>query len=467
MKEKNFYQCTNCGYRSARWVGKCPQCGKFNSLEEQGDKERGTAFGRKLSAVKKREAVRLSQVVQGEKGRISTGLTEFDRVMGGGIVRDSVTILTSAPGGGTSTLALMAANLLAEKGLRVLYASGEESESQIKRRADRILSSISENIWIGADTCLNHVLGLIEEIDPQFIIVDSIQTFYLEEFLPSRAGNPTQTMECANELVRIAKDAAHPRAVFLIGQMNKNDELAGLRSLEHLVDTVLLMEGDGADQLRSVSATKNRFGSTGETGFFTMTDEGLLSIDNPSEYFMTPREKEDAVSGSALTVVKEGSRAIIAEVESLVSTSFTPYPARIVEAMKKDQLNTLISIAEERCGFRFYDKNVVVKTTGGIRFQEPSVSLAVLMSIISASLNRPIGTRTAFLADVGLTGELKRAPSMEARVRELDRMGFSEVYLCGGSRKLEGLTIQMHEKKMVQEVIEAVFGKVNQKLMEE
>lgn len=204
--------------------------------------------------------------------------------MGGGIVRDSVSILTSPPGGGKSTLALTIANNVADQGLKVLYASGEESEGQIKNRADRILEGINENIWILSSVSMNSVIDEIGKIDPDIIVIDSIQTFALEEFYPSRAGNPTQTMECAGELVQLAKGGLRPRAVIIIGQMNKSDELAGLRALEHLVDTVLIMEGDSQDELRSVYASKNRFGSTGEMGFFSMTEKGLVSIENPVNF---------------------------------------------------------------------------------------------------------------------------------------------------------------------------------------
>jgi len=381
-------------------------------------------------------------------------------VMGGGIVRDSVTIITSPPGGGKSTLSLMAASALAGQGCRVLYASGEESDSQIKNRADRILDKIESNIFILADTSMDRALDAIGEVDPDFIVLDSIQTFSLAEFLPSRAGNPTQTMECASALVSAAKNKKRPRAVLMIGQMNKSDEIAGLRALEHLVDAVLVLEGEGADELRCLVATKNRFGSTGEMGFFTMTERGLASIDNPSEYFVTKRKKGEDVSGSALTVLKEGSRPVIAEIESLVSASFTPYPSRISETMKKDTMNTLISILEQRGNVKLYDKNVVIKTTGGLYLKEQAVNLAVLMSIASSVYNRPIPSGWAFIADVGLTGELKRVPSMESRVKELDRMGFEKVFVpIGGVKDINLEHLEVVEVKDLPQLLGMFFGK--------
>ena len=457
MKIKTVYKCTNCGYKSPKWAGKCPDCGEWNTFEEV---EEAKNNGKVVKAVSKQPVSRLFEVETGNDQRLLTRITEFDRVMGGGIVRDSVTIITSPPGGGKSTLSLMAAAALAKQGYRVLYASGEESDSQIKNRADRILETIEQNIFILADTSMDRVLEAISEVDPDLIILDSIQTFSLAEFLPSRAGNPTQTMECASALVSVAKNKKRPRAALMIGQMNKSDEIAGLRALEHLVDAVLVLEGEGADELRCLVATKNRFGSTGEMGFFTMTEAGLVSIENPSEYFVTKRKKGEDVSGSALTVLKEGSRPVIAEIESLVSASFTPYPSRISETMKKDTMNTLISILEQRGNVKLYDKNVVIKTTGGLYLKEQAANLAVLMSIASSVYNKPIPSNWAFLADVGLTGELKRVPSMESRVKELDRLGFEKVFVpVGGVRETNLEHMEVVEVKSLSQLLGMLFAK--------
>ena len=457
MKTKTVYKCTNCGYKSPKWAGKCPDCGEWNTLEETEEAKGGGKTAKPLS---RQPISRLAEVETGNDQRLLTGIAEFDRVMGGGIVRDSVTIITSPPGGGKSTLSLMAASALAKQGCRVLYASGEESDSQIKHRADRILKHIEENIWILADTSMDRVLEAIAEVDPDLIILDSIQTFSLAEFLPSRAGNPTQTMECASALVQQAKNKKRPRAALMIGQMNKSDEIAGLRALEHLVDAVLVLEGEGADELRCLVATKNRFGSTGEMGFFTMTESGLASIENPSEYFITKRQAGDQVSGSTLTVLKEGSRPVIAEIESLVSASFTPYPSRISETMKKDTMNTLISILEQRGNVKLYDKNVVIKTTGGLYLKEQAANLAILMSIASSVYDKPVPADWAFIADVGLTGELKRIPAMESRIKELDRMGFAKVFIpVGGLRELHTEQIEVVEVKSLSRMLGILFGK--------
>ena len=460
MKEKTVYICSSCGTVSPKWMGVCPKCGEYNTFEEETVKNEPKS----KSAVKSKKqarVLRLKSAQSGEGGRIITGINEFDRVVGGGLVKDSVTILSSPPGGGKSTLALAISNAAAALGLTVLYASGEESESQIKSRADRILKNINTNVWLMADNSMDNVISAANKTSADLIVIDSIQTFALSEFLPARAGNPTQTMGCAGELVQIAKGGEKPVAVIIIGQMNKSDELAGLRSLEHLADTVLLIDGNNEDELRSIMATKNRFGSTGEMGFFAMTEEGLVSIDNPSEFFVTERKDNDTVSGSAITVVREGSRPIILEVESLVSRSFTPYPQRIGESLKREQLNTLISILEERCGVNLFDKNVVVKAVGGLKLREPATNLAVIVSIASSFYNKPVPNKTAFVGDVGLTGEIKRVPSTELRIKELNRMGFKKVYISQEAyrnlKNIDKLAIEICPKKYIREIIRDIF----------
>lgn len=460
MKNKVVYKCSNCGYESAKWIGRCPNCDTWNSFQETIIELNKRITNNINSITNKKSIKKLADVVSSNSDRIVTSINEFNRVMGGGIVKDSITIITAKPGAGKSTLLLQVADDVSSKGYKVIYASGEESDSQIKNRADRILNKINDNIWIISDTSLNNVVASINEVDPDLIIVDSIQTFTLEEYLPSRAGSPTQTMECANELLRIAKNNDRPRAVILVGQMNKNEEIAGLRSLEHLVDTVLIIEGEREEELRALQSSKNRFGGTGEIGFFGMTETGMISIDNPSEFFMTKREEGESVSGSALTVIREGSRPIIVEVESLVSTSFTPFPSRIGENLGKDQLNTLVSILEQRGGINLFNKNVVIKITGGLRLREQAINLSVIMSIVSSVYNKGIPNDVVFIADVGLTGELKKVPSLEARIRELDRMGFKKVYVAKNSfsRPVKFNNIQVVELKTLSEVISHVFG---------
>ena len=456
MKIKTVFKCSNCGRQESKWIGRCPSCQEWDTFKEVNLETYGNVQARGKKSAK---ATKLLDATGNNSDRIITSINEFDRVMGGGIIRDSITIITSPPGGGKSTLVLAVANEIASQGCKVLYASGEESESQIKNRADRILGKIHETLWILSDTSMDNVLGSINEIDPDLIVIDSIQTFTLEAFPGSRAGSPTQTMECANELLKAAKSGSRPRAVIMIGQMTKDDELAGLRALEHLVDTVLFIETENGEELRSLISTKNRFGSTGEMGFFAMVENGMVSIDNPSEFFMTNRHESDLVSGSSLSVVREGTRPIIVEIESLVSKTFTPFPSRISESMKREQLNTLISILEQRGGISFYDKDIVLKTTGGLKLKEQAVNLSVIMSIVSSVYNKGIPGDTVFIADVGLTGELKKVPSLEIRIKELDRRGFKKVYVAKNalSRSLDLSSIRIIELKTLQEAISHVF----------
>ena len=320
-KIKSVFICQECGYETPKWMGKCPDCNKWNTFTEEAVVQSKSSKDFKVRQTFRKPVKKLSEVTSSKSDRIITGINEFDRVMGGGIVKDSITIITARPGAGKSTLLLQVAHSIATKGFKVIYASGEESDSQIKNRADRILNEIDNNIWVVQETSMDNVIDAVTEIDPDLLIIDSIQTFTMESSLPARAGSPTQTMECANELLKLAKDDKRQRAVIIVGQMTKADELAGLRALEHLVDTVLIIEADSDEELRGLVSSKNRFGSTGETGFFQMSEEGMKSIDNPSEFFMTKREEGELVSGSTLTVIKEGSRPIITEIESLVPVS--------------------------------------------------------------------------------------------------------------------------------------------------
>ena len=458
-KKKTIYICSNCQYESIGYLGKCPECASWNTLEEtEVAKDTGSGAKKRVSTKK---INRLQNIETSNSDRIITNISEFNRVMGGGIVKDSITILSAVPGAGKSTLLLQVANDLAKLGHKVLYASGEESESQIKNRADRIVDKIDEELWVISDNSMDNVVSIVEDIDPKVIIIDSIQTFTLDEYSGSRAGSPTQTMECANKLVEIAKDINNPRVVIVVGQMTKDNEIAGVRALEHLVDTVLIIEGESGEELRSLITTKNRYGSTGEMGFFSMSDKGMVSIDNPSEYFMTQRKAGHLVPGSAITVVREGTRPIILEIESLVSQSFTPYPSRISECFRKDNLNTLISILEQRAGFQLFDKSVVIKTTGGIKLKEQASNLAVLMSIVSSVKAIGIDNHTVFVGDVGLTGELKKVPALDQRLKELDRMGFKKVYVApDGSRNITTENLKIIEKETLKEVIDDVFKNI-------
>lgn len=456
MKEKIIYQCSNCGYESPAWEGKCSRCGEWGSLEEK--KQAAKSQNKVLPASQRYKAklVRLNQVQIDKDERFNTSMGEFNRVLGGGLLKDSVTILTARPGAGKSTLLLQVLYDLAKKGLVCLYLSGEESESQIRSRAERLMKKVPDQIWMLSTNSMDQALEAIESTDCDVFVVDSIQTFALEAF-PNRPGSPTQTVECANALVNVCKNPDRPRACLMVGHLTKADELAGLRTLEHLVDTVVMLEGEDDEDLRILRSSKNRFGRTGEIGLFIMDASGLHELDDAANYFVTQRDR--SVIGSALTVVKEGSRMITAEVESLVSRSYAPYPERIGDSLRKDQLNTLISILEERAGFKLYDRNVVLKTTGGLRLTERCSDLCIMMSILSSLLEKGIPSRTVFLAEVGLTGELKNILQMESRLDEIARLGYDEVFVAHGAKvsgKRPGLTI--HRMCHVTEVVQKLFG---------
>ncbi|MDL2310934.1 DNA repair protein RadA [Peptostreptococcaceae bacterium OttesenSCG-928-C18] len=451
MKSKSIYKCKECNYESISWTGKCPNCDSWGSLKEV------EIVSSKVSAkkdLKLKEATKLRDVKIDSSERIVTSIEELNRVLGGGIVRDSVTILTAKPGAGKSTLFLEMANDLATKNVKVLYISGEESESQIKSRAIRIMKEIPNNIWIVSTTSMDLAIENIKMLNPDIILLDSIQTFTLNEYT-SRAGSPVQTIECANALVDIAKNKDNPKAVFMIGHMTKSDEMAGLRTLEHLVDTVIYLEGEIDESLRVLMSTKNRFGRTGEIGLFDMREDGIKEIKDISNYFIT--ERESLVPGSALSMIKEGSRMMVVEIESLVSKSFLPYPTRIGDSLRKDQLNTLISILEQRGGINLYDKNVLIKTTGGIKLSEQSVNLSIIISIVSAYKNIGIDNRTVFIAEVGLTGELKKVPQIENRIEELARLGYDKVYTFKNTKLKKMKNIEIIECESLQEVINKVF----------
>lgn len=454
MKLKKMYVCSSCGENHVAWSGKCSSCGSWNTLFE--DIVDVATDKNILKIVKEsKRADKLKDISIDSSDRIVTGIDEFDRTIGGGIVKDGVTILAAKPGAGKSTLLLKISENLANRNYKVLYISGEESVSQIKQRSVRIMKDIPEEIYIISTNSMDAAIFEIDRINPDIIFLDSIQTLALNEF-SQRAGSPTQTVECANKIVEICKNPKNPKAAIMIGHMTKSEQMAGLMYLEHLVDTVLYLESEMDNQLRILRTTKNKFGYTGEVGIFNMTENGLEEVKNPSEYFVTYRDY--LVEGSAISLIKEGSRIMAVEVESLVSETFTPYPIRIGDSLKKDQLNTLISILEQRSGFKLFDKNVVLKITGGLKISEQSVNLAIMMSIVSSIKKIGISGKTVFMAEVGLTGELKKVPEMENKILELDRLGFEKVYIANGEYDLRKIkNIKIVKFSNINDVINDVF----------
>ncbi len=455
MAKKLRYVCSHCSHEETGWTGKCPACGTWGSMEETMVETKSSKKSGPGQANKQAKAVALKDVELTSSERMDTGMEELNRVLGGGLVRDSVSMLTAKPGAGKSTLLLQVAGLVAQKNIRTLYASGEESSSQIKARALRILGDIPEEIYLLSTNSMDDLITETARIKPQVLIVDSVQTFALDEY-PQRQGSPTQTVQVTASLVDICKQVDRPIAAFLVGHMTKGDEMAGLRTLEHLVDSVLYLESSNDENLRVLRSTKNRFGYTGEIGLFQMTEKGLEEVQDPYDLFLTKRERP--IPGSAISLQREGSRLIPIEIEALVSPSYAAYPIRIGDTMKRDTLNTLVSILEQKADFTMSNKNVVLKSTGGLAIAEKVCDLAILVAIASSALDKPVSGKTAFLAEVGLTGELKRVSQMDRRLKELDRIGFEEVYIAGGYQLPELERLKVHACSNLAEVFAKTFA---------
>lgn len=460
-KVKKRFKCTECETEYAKWSGQC-SCGSWNTIveceEEYVTSKVGSTFGRKVKKGTDR-ATKLRDVDDKGEKRFQTGIGEFDRVLGGGIVRGSITIITAPPGTGKSTLLLKVSDEVAKKGLNVIYASGEESEAQIKLRAHRILNGIHDNIYIAPGDDLDDIFASVEKYSAELLIIDSVQTCGVS-YIEGKIGGNSQIMECAERIRQRAKYQDKNLMVILVGQMTKDDELAGSRKLEHLVDTVINLEAQ--EELRLLRGTKNRFGGTGEVGMFEMDSDGLTGIDNPSKYFLT--ERDEPIPGSALAISKEGTRPIIVEVECAVSKSLAPFPARYTEGIRKDKLNILLGILEGS-GINFFEENVMVKPTGGMKLTENATDLAIVMSIVSAKKRKAIPEGVVFVGELGLTGEIKKVPSLEMRIKELDRMGFKEVIVPNQSLKnpLDGLKIKVTRMKTIGDCIRYLIPRANKK----
>lgn len=467
-KVKTQFRCKECDHVEPKWAGKCPSCNNWNTFEEETPSTAKSVnpATQRGAATRNEKPKRIKEINASKEDRILTKIDEFDRVMGGGIVRDSINVLTAPPGAGKSTLLLMVADALGKLGFTVLYISGEESEKQVRIRADRICPDISENVWFKSEANMTPIQDHIRDVDADVIIIDSIQMMYLEDLTQS-PGTPTQVLECTKTFKYIAKSPERPRAFFLVGHMTKQDELGGSRAFEHEVDAVFYLDGDRGEQLRILRTTKNRFGDTGETGLYRMEGEGLIPIDNPSEFFMTKRD--NPVAGSSLTVTREGTRNIVVEIESLLETTAYGYPTRVGEGINKQQLQILSAILEKRGGLNTSDKDVYVKVSAGLKLQEAAVNLGVMMSMVSSIYNKGIPTDTVFIGEVGLTGEIKSVPNLDSRVKEVDRLGFRKVYVPKGNLRANIKTnnLEVIEISSINEAISKLYGQLNKKTLSE
>lgn len=432
-KKRIDYECISCGYRTVSHLGKCPDCGSWNTLVEVEKEEEQKSVNAKTSINTKTKPLPLNKIVSNTYDRLSTGIDEFDRVLGGGLVRGGVVILTAEPGTGKSTILLQTSSNVATVGKKVLYISGEENEGQIKSRAERLNvieksiggNSEDSNVYIVSKSNLEEILNDIEDIKPDLIIIDSLNTLYSSECPENSAGEKVQMKKCGQTLISYAKQ--NLVSLIFVGQQTKKNELAGIREIEHAVDCVIYFESDKGSSLRIMRPSKNRFGNTDEIGLFEMREEGLISINNPSEIFITQRDKQ--VSGVALTVSLEGNRPLVVEIESLIRTTYYPNPSIISEQIRKEKLNTLIAIAGLRGGVKVEGKDLFVQVTGGLKISEPSTSLGVLMSIVSSAKDLPISNDTVFLGEVSLAGDIKKVGGLERRLKELDKLGFKRVFI--------------------------------------
>jgi DNA repair protein RadA/Sms len=429
-KIKTAFFCNNCGYESAKWIGECPACNEWNTFtEEILDKGNKNAENWKDNSGEKRihKSISLQEVVTSQDKRILTSDSELNRVLGGGIVPGSIVLVAGEPGIGKSTLFLQ--NGLQLKDLRVLYISGEESEQQIKMRADRL--EIAHNqFFLLTETDTAVIFREIKKLQPQVVIVDSIQTLQ-SPLIDSSAGSVSQIRECAGEFQRFAKETQTP--VFLIGHITKDGGIAGPKILEHMVDTVLQFEGDRHYAYRILRTLKNRFGSTSELGIYEMTGTGMRIVANPSEILIAQRDH--ALSGSAIAATLEGMRPLLIEVQALVTPSVYGTPQRTVTGFDLRRLQLLLAVLEKRGGFQFGMKDVFVNIAGGIRVEDPSIDLAVICALLSSYEDLPIPDLTCFAGEVGLNGEIRAVNRIEQRIAEAEKLGFKKIIISPFNKK--------------------------------
>lgn len=450
-KVKSVYFCSACGYESAKWLGKCPGCGEWNTFTE----EKVNVSARKgapRGLVKSSLPVRLSDIeVTGEQ-RMKMPSAELNRVLGGSLVSGSLILIGGEPGIGKSTLLLQ--NILSIRNRKILYISGEESASQLRIRADR-LGKVSDNTLILCETQLDAIFAQIENVNPELVVVDSIQTILNPE-LESAPGSVSQVRECAAALLRFAKESDVP--VILVGHINKDGAIAGPKVLEHIVDTVLQFEGDRQYLYRILRAIKNRFGSTSEIGIYEMVDRGLREVKNPSEMLLSDNRDEE-MSGIAIGVTVEGVRPFMVEVQALVSSAAYGTPQRAVTGFDQRRLNMLLAVLEKRARFKLSQKDVFLNIAGGLKVADPALDLAVVAAVMSSNFDLVIPRRTAFAGEVGLSGEIRTVNRMDQRVAEAEKLGFEAIYIPAGNLKgvKSDFKIKIMEVSKVTDMFRSLF----------
>lgn len=451
-KTKSVYFCSNCGYESPKWLGKCPGCGEWNTfVEEKVTAKKGGSS--KKGLVKSCKPQKLSEIEVKEEMRMKMPSSELNRVLGGGLVSGSLTLIGGEPGIGKSTLLLQ--NILSIRNRRILYVSGEESSSQLKLRADR-LGKVSDETYILCETNLDNIFTQIENVTPGLIVIDSIQTICSNE-IESAPGSVSQVRECAAALLRYAKESGVP--VILVGHINKDGAIAGPKVLEHIVDTVLQFEGDRQYLYRILRAIKNRFGSTNEIGIYEMVQRGLKEVKNPSEMLLSENRDEE-MSGIAIGVTMEGIRPFMVEVQALVSSAAYGTPQRSVTGFDQRRLNMLLAVLEKRAKFKLSQKDVFLNIAGGLKVSDPALDMAMVAAIMSSNFDISIDRKTAFAGEVGLSGEIRTVTRIEQRVSEAQKLGFESIIIPKGNLKgiKDTFDINIVEVGKVEEVFKNIFA---------
>lgn len=455
-KTKTAYFCQSCGYESAKWLGKCPACSQWNTfVEEIIEKSTNVPTWKSASGTQRlNKPNRIDEIRSAQEERMPTGNAELDRVLGGGLVAGSVTLIGGEPGIGKSTLMLqLALNIHHAK---VLYISGEESEQQIKMRAERITQTPNTNCYILTETSTQNIFKQIEQLEPNVVIIDSIQTLH-SSHIESTPGSVSQVRECTAELLKFAKETSTP--VFLIGHITKDGAIAGPKILEHMVDTVLQFEGDRHHIYRILRSIKNRFGAAAELGIYAMHGNGLREVSNPSEILLSQREEE--LSGITIGATLEGARPMLIETQALVSNSAYGTPQRSATGFDTRRMNMLLAVLEKRCGFRLSIKDVFLNIAGGIRVEDPAIDLAIIVAIISSHEDMPVSSKICFAAEVGLSGEIRAVNRIEQRIAEAEKLGFEKIFIS--SYNVKGFDknkykIQLVTVAKIEEVFAALFG---------